>query len=128
MAGLVSELQRDALDTNVKVSELLRKAYVVATKLNIPDFKNWIQKELNGYGFDKDEIPNYRLLTGEIKYYNPACIMKETSARMDADIQVGFQMVGHIGSTRYIQTVITGAGQLHFVFIFQFAGQSCGHF
>ena len=72
MAGLVSELQKDALDANVKVSDLLRKAYVVATKLNIPDFKDWIQKELNGYDADdKDEIPNYRLITGEIRYYNP---------------------------------------------------------
>lgn len=71
MAGLVYELQKDALDAKVKVSDLLRKAYVVATKLNIPDFKDWIQKELNGYDADKDEIPDYRLLTGEIKYYNP---------------------------------------------------------
>ncbi|MBN1806049.1 MAG: hypothetical protein JW837_12435 [Sedimentisphaerales bacterium] len=71
MAGLVSELQKDALDANVKVSDLLRKAYVVATKLNIPDFKDWIQKELNGYDPDKDEIPNYRFITGEIRYHNP---------------------------------------------------------
>ena len=54
MAGLVSELQKDALDSNVKLSDLLRKALVVATKLKMPDFKTWIQKELNGYG---DKIP-----------------------------------------------------------------------
>ncbi len=69
MVGLISELQREALDVNIKASDLLRKAYVVATKLNIPDFKEWIQKELNGY--DDENIPDYRIVSGEIKYYNP---------------------------------------------------------
>ena len=40
MNSLVLELQRDALHKNVKVSDLLRKALVVAKKLEIKNVGN----------------------------------------------------------------------------------------
>ena len=40
MSGLVLELQRDALNKNVNVSDLLRKAMVVSKKLGINEMKN----------------------------------------------------------------------------------------
>lgn len=70
MTGLVFELQRDALNSEIKVSELLRKALVVSKKLNITEMEEWINKELNGYS-DKDNIPEYRIVTGDVKFYNP---------------------------------------------------------
>ena len=48
MASLVQELQKEALDPNVKVSDLLRKALVVSKKLGIAEIEAWINKELNG--------------------------------------------------------------------------------
>ncbi|EFU43921.1 hypothetical protein PVOR_01910 [Paenibacillus vortex V453] len=47
MTSLVVELQRDALDSKVSIADLIKKAYVVARKLNIPDFQNWLQNEMN---------------------------------------------------------------------------------
>jgi hypothetical protein len=40
--SLVLELQQEAMNPGVKVSDLLRKALVVATKLNVNEFKQWI--------------------------------------------------------------------------------------
>jgi hypothetical protein len=71
MASLVEELQRDALDSTVSVSDLLRKSLVIATKLSLRDFKAWVEQELNGYT-DTRQVPAYRTVTGRIVALNPA--------------------------------------------------------
>ena len=70
MGSLVLELQKEALDQSVSTLSLLRKSLVVATKLKLQDFKNWIEFEINGYK-DRQTIPEYRSVRGEIKYWNP---------------------------------------------------------
>lgn len=67
---LIHELQRDALDPNTKVTDLVRKALLVATKLGQEEFRGWAQRELNGY-MDKTPCPGYRLLHGVLKAHNP---------------------------------------------------------
>jgi hypothetical protein len=67
---LVLELQRDALDSKVAVSDLLRKALVVATKLGVKEFQEWVTKELTGYWKD-DDAPAYREVRGEVRAWNP---------------------------------------------------------
>jgi hypothetical protein len=58
---LLRELQRDALDPNVDITTVLRKARVLAARLNNPEFLAWIQFELNGYP-DGADLPSYRIL------------------------------------------------------------------
>lgn len=70
MSSLVIELQREALDPSVNVTDLLRKALVVSKKLDLPDFSNWISNELDGYR-GESPLPAYRKLRGEIKVLNP---------------------------------------------------------
>lgn len=70
MQGIVIELQRDALNRDVPVSDLLRKALVVTRKLGLPDFGEWIELELNGYPEDSN-IPQYREISGQMKAWNP---------------------------------------------------------
>jgi len=65
---VVIELQREALDQSVAVSELLRKALVVARKLKLGEFQQWVDNELNGY---KDEVPDYRVASGQARGWNP---------------------------------------------------------
>lgn len=48
MEGIVLELEREALDENVSIEVLLRKAYLVARKLKLTDFEEWINNEQNG--------------------------------------------------------------------------------
>jgi len=71
LSGLVLELQRDALDSNIRVSDLLRKAFVVSRKLNITEIQEWITHELNGYPNEDVIIPEYRKVYGTPKIWNP---------------------------------------------------------
>ncbi len=69
MSGIVLELQREALDKDADIESLLRKAYVIAKKLKLKEFEDWIQLEQNGYG--SREVPEYRYVQGQIKARNP---------------------------------------------------------
>lgn len=71
MGSVVIELQRELLVTNCDVLSALRKAHLIAAKLNLMEFDNWIQSELNGYKCIEDEIPEYRSICGELKAWNP---------------------------------------------------------
>lgn len=65
--SIVLDLQRDALDQNCPVSTLLRKSMVVAKKLGLREFKDWISSELSGY---RSEPPDYRKVHGMPKAWN----------------------------------------------------------
>jgi len=67
---IVIELQQDALKSETPTSDLLRKAFVVAKKLKLSDFEEWIKLELDGY-LDNANIPDYRIVRGTIKAFNP---------------------------------------------------------
>ena len=43
--GIVMELQREALEDNISIESLMRKAYLVARKLNLEEFEEWINQE-----------------------------------------------------------------------------------
>lgn len=67
--SLVLELQQLASTKATDVTDLLRKALVVARKLKLKDFDKWIGHELHGYG--DQEVPRYRVITAELKAHNP---------------------------------------------------------
>jgi hypothetical protein len=62
MTSIVLELQKEALDTNVELPDLLRKAKFVARKLKINEIEDWINLELDGYY--GNETPRYRHIQG----------------------------------------------------------------
>lgn len=70
MSKIVIELQQEALKSDFDILNLLRKAYLVARKLKLNEFEKWIDSELNGYK-NLYKIPDYRLLRGEVKAWNP---------------------------------------------------------
>lgn len=70
MESIVLELQQESLSNKNNISDLLRKSYVVARKLNIPEFKAWLEKEMNGYS-ESDDIPDYRVIPGQLKGQHP---------------------------------------------------------
>src|ERR1700676_3689818 len=65
-ASLIDELQLDASNNAVSVSNLLRKAQMVAAKLEVSDVPEWINKELSGYG-PQDQLPESRIVYGTVK-------------------------------------------------------------
>lgn len=50
------------------MESLLRKAYLVARKLKLSDFEEWINNEQNGY---HGEVPDYRMINVNYKAWNP---------------------------------------------------------
>lgn len=69
MSSIILELQRDSLNRDIHISDLLRKALVVAKKLQNEDFEDWIYLELKGYP-NLDAVPSYRVLKGEPVAYS----------------------------------------------------------
>lgn len=67
----MNNLIKDITNNNIPVSQLLRKAKVLAIGLDQPNFSEWVMRELNGYG-DKDKYPDYRKVSGEVKFWNPS--------------------------------------------------------
>jgi hypothetical protein len=59
----IQQLQLYATNSNVPTSDLLRKALMVARKLNLTTFEEWITKELHGYP-EADPLPSYRKSKG----------------------------------------------------------------
>ncbi len=70
MGSLVLELQRESLDSKVQITDLLRKALVVARKLGIKEFQLWAESELGGYSKGL-AIPEYRNVRGQVRCWNP---------------------------------------------------------
>ncbi len=70
MAGLIDQLQEDALNPSIPVSTLLRKVKVAAAKLALDDALAWVGGELNGYR-SIAEIPAYRKGSGSTYAWNP---------------------------------------------------------
>jgi hypothetical protein len=70
MASLVEQIQADVLDRTVPVTDLLRKAKVVAIKLDLPELLAWAEAEPNGYQDEKVPVPQYRRqVAGRLRAY-----------------------------------------------------------
>lgn len=75
MKKSIENLQNSAEKQSVDISELLRKALVIATKLGMNEEK-WLRQELEGYmpnqeDQEYDEIPEYRSIVGKLEALNP---------------------------------------------------------
>lgn len=57
--SLLAEIRADAIDASVPISVLLRKCMVLAATLDHLPLREWVDRELNGYGKD-DPVPSYR--------------------------------------------------------------------
>lgn len=60
MENLISDLQKDLIN-GVDDLQILRKALILSKQLNLDEFTNLINNELNGYD-ESDDLPDYRIL------------------------------------------------------------------
>jgi len=70
MASIIEQIQRDACDPNVRISDLLRRVKLAATKLGLGAVEDWVEHELAGYP-DKGSVPDYRIINGRPMSQNP---------------------------------------------------------
>lgn len=71
MNSIVLNLQKDLLNQTIPLSTLLRTALLISSKFDLTDLQSWINVELDGYYNAGTKIPQYRLVSGWIKAYNP---------------------------------------------------------
>lgn len=115
MTPIVEQLQRDALDRDVLVSDLLRKAKVVAVKLGLDGAVEWVELELAGYP-DQDSIPEYRELHGQPKGFNPYQGWLPILFTGDDETQAMISTHKLANSISELEHLATGEGQLQVPF------------
>lgn len=54
-----SKMQDMIVNSDVKLSDVLRRTKLIAAKLGNDEFRAWVEKELNGYS-NETEVPEYR--------------------------------------------------------------------
>jgi hypothetical protein len=70
VTSLVEQLQAEVMNLSVPVVSLLMKMKALATKLDLDELLEWVNRELAGYN-ETDDIPDYRMVQGEYKVWNP---------------------------------------------------------
>ena len=61
--SLKSDIQKEIVDPKIRLSDILRKATIFAHRLKSTEFKQWIDKEINGYDGKVEDLPKYRVLS-----------------------------------------------------------------
>lgn len=77
--SLLRDIQEAITNPSFRLADILRKAKVLAFRLDHQEFKYWVNRELNGYK-PNDNIPEYRILR-EVDSYGsfigiPGCLAK----------------------------------------------------
>ena len=65
MSSIVIDLQDEILSSNCDIVQILRRAHVIAVKLGLKEFDQWISYELNGYS-DQNACPDYCKVRGTL--------------------------------------------------------------
>ncbi|SCG86237.1 AbiTii domain-containing protein [Methanobacterium congolense] len=99
MNSIVLELQKEAIDSDIDISNLLRKTFLIAKKLEINELEHWVNLELNGYG-EKDDKPDYRTIHGTLKFLNPY------TATGYAEYNIEDEKIHELASTRHLSNSI----------------------
>jgi hypothetical protein len=70
MSSLVLELQKEIINKDVPLTDLLRKGLIIAKKLKLVEFEKWIRNELWGYTEESETFPEYRNIRGKLQGFD----------------------------------------------------------
>ncbi len=65
---MIKDLIKDIAYDNISLSQGLTRAKLIATKIKNDVFRQWLNKELEGYDFDDNMLPNYRKIAATIYF------------------------------------------------------------
>lgn len=70
--SLLDQIQDDLINPSANLSDILRRARVLASKLNSPELRDWAKHELDGYE-RREDLPEYRKMTLPVvgNYFGP---------------------------------------------------------
>lgn len=122
MATLIEQLQEEALNPETSIADLLRKAKVVASKLDLREAVEWIDQEMNGYS--RAEPPDYRTVACEASYLNPFHGWSQIligDAELDSMVRV--RKLGNPASE--LEALMEGKGMLRIPFPPSFVATLC---
>ncbi len=128
--SIIQEIQSNSLDNNFPITELLRKAYAVSTKLALSEFREWTANELNGYKGKK--VPEYRKIKGTLKCFNPyrgwmPAQIPDRDLENSVSVRPNNQSIAEIehllGGDGYLTAQIPGSQQQALQNLFQFEGE-----
>lgn len=91
MSSIVIDLQDEILSSDCDIVQILRRAHVIAVKLGLKEFDQWISYELNGYP-DQNVCPDYRkirVLQTKVNRKNEKSPAKFTRPKMGITKQAG---------------------------------------
>lgn len=57
--SLLDEIRSDLVNESATLSNTLRKAKILASSIGLPEFREWVDAELDGYN-DREKVPSYR--------------------------------------------------------------------
>lgn len=78
MSSLVLDLQQDIISNSCDIINVLRKSHLIAVKLGLSEFDEWINYELNGYSY-ASKCPEYRKIHCVLRWFNPYSGWADTS-------------------------------------------------
>ncbi|MDB5439959.1 MAG: hypothetical protein JWM33_2386 [Caulobacteraceae bacterium] len=115
MAGLIEEIQRDAIDDTVSVSQLLRRMKIAASKLRLGSVEAWVEHELSGYP-DEQNLPSYRIIGGVAVVHHVRAGWRMMALGSNEQINAAFQINLFSGSVSEIESRANAEEQLILTF------------
>jgi hypothetical protein len=89
----IRQIQDDIINSEVRLADILRKAKVLSYRLNVPEFKQGVDHELDGYDGEGVEVPDYRtanaISRGNFRGIGGARSSLWATLRRGAGIEVG---------------------------------------
>ncbi|MFT4265286.1 MAG: hypothetical protein QM572_18035 [Nocardioides sp.] len=64
--GLLAQIEKGALDESIPLASTLRKCVVLGGHAGSSELRDWARHELDGYGDDVSEMPDYRVIAAPI--------------------------------------------------------------
>jgi hypothetical protein len=110
--SIVLELQDLASDSQRPLTDLLRKALIVATKLKLDDLRKWLLAELNGYD-GRTTVPNYRKLEGRLTGLTRSGEFPLSFREQHADIERRISAVHMFGNIAELEQQAARTGMLY---------------
>jgi hypothetical protein len=75
--GLLTEIERGALDDNVPLATTLRKCVALGGQAGSIELRRWASRELNGYKAGDDDLPEWRIV-GAVLHIDPTLLERSS--------------------------------------------------